>query len=131
MTRTHKDEFTPAIKAKAFARANGRCQECGTRAKAGQVNYDHIRPSGLQGKPTLENCRVLCLECHAAKTHTEDRPRMAKADRQAKKHAGVRQSAISRGAPEIANRGFVKPPIKSREPGAKEAQIRAMREGKM
>ena len=56
----------------------------------GIPEYDHIKPDGLQGEPTLENCQCACGACHKIKTHTEDRPIMAAADRQLKSRAGIK-----------------------------------------
>jgi 5-methylcytosine-specific restriction endonuclease McrA len=50
-----------------------------------------VEPDGLGGEPTLENCQVACGACHKRKTHTEDRPIMAKADRQKKSGAGIKR----------------------------------------
>jgi 5-methylcytosine-specific restriction protein A len=49
-------------------------------------------PDGLGGEPTLENCKVYCATCADIKTETEDKPRMAKADRVAKKHYGQQKT---------------------------------------
>lgn len=59
------------------------CEACGA---AGFVEIDHAKADGLGGAPTLENAVALCKTCHAGKTHGHDRPIMAKADRQRKKH---------------------------------------------
>jgi hypothetical protein len=42
----------------------------------------------LGGKPTLENCRVLCLACHAVKT-AEEASQRAKGNRIKDKEAGI------------------------------------------
>ena len=81
-------EFSAKIKAAVLRRCSGadgvpRCEECG---KPGRIEIDHIKPDGLGGEPTLDNAMARCAACHKAKTHGEDRPRMAKADRQRKKH---------------------------------------------
>ena len=80
------------------------CENCSMPIR-GTPNYDHDDPDGLGGDPTLENCRVLCRTCHSIKTETEDRPRMEKADRVAKKHLGLEKSKQK-----IASRGFEKRP---------------------
>lgn len=87
MTRS---EFPPSVKVAAFKRCGGQCEGCTARLYPGKFDYDHDHPDGLGGPPTLENCRVLCLNCHSAKTHKEDRPKMAKADRQRKRHIGAK-----------------------------------------
>lgn len=78
------------------------CEICGKRI-LGLPEYDHITPDGLGGEPTLENCQVLCGACHRAKTHIEDRPIMAKADRQMKSAAGIKRRY------RWPKRGFSKP----------------------
>lgn len=75
-------EFSRKVKLDAFQRAAGRCEECTAHLVPGKYQYDHVTPDGLGGKPTLENCKVVCTACHGAKTAKEDVPRMAKADRQ-------------------------------------------------
>ena len=81
-------EFPAKIKAAALKRCSNAagipcCERCGT---PGFVEIDHDKPDGLGGEPTLSNAVALCRTCHAKKTHGEDRPRMAKADRVRKKH---------------------------------------------
>ena len=66
------------------------CELCGLLI-VGRPEYDHIKPDGLQGEPVLANLQVLCRACHKHKTHAEDRPIMAKADRQKKAAAGVKR----------------------------------------
>jgi 5-methylcytosine-specific restriction endonuclease McrA len=93
-----RTEFSQKVRKAAFARCcrNGvpYCEgPCGLvlSARSGII-YDHIQPDGLGGEPTLENCAVLCRTCHGVKTTTEDSPRMAKADRVAKAHYGLKKS---------------------------------------
>ena len=71
--------------------------------------FDHVTPDGLGGKPTLENCSVLCLPCHKAKTHEKDRPRMQKADNQRKADQGLKPPPRQ----QIKSRGFDKPEPKA------------------
>ena len=80
-----RKEFPKSVKLAAFERCEGRCERCGAALFAGQYHYDHVLADGLSGKPTLENCAVLCRACHGLKTNTEDIPRMAKADRTRRK----------------------------------------------
>ena len=88
-------EFPSKVKLAAWDRCkiNGKphCERCGCLI-VGSGRYDHKIPDGLGGEPTLENCQCLCTKCHDVKTHTEDRPIMAKADRQKKSAAGVKRS---------------------------------------
>lgn len=58
------------------------------------IERDHEQAIGLGGEDTPEACRFVHSWCHADKTHTEDRPRMHKADRQ----GGGRGSQVARRA---------------------------------
>lgn len=89
-------EFTKKIRIEAYRRSGGYCEVCGCVLMVGKFEFDHIVPDGLGGSPTLENCRVACSACHSVKTHTEDRPRMAKADRQRAKHLGLYPASRTR-----------------------------------
>jgi 5-methylcytosine-specific restriction endonuclease McrA len=89
-----RKEFPVKVKRAAVLRSLGICErhrwkageDCTKPAKA----FDHIVPDGLQGVPTLENCAHLCQACHTEKTHTEDNPRMRKADAQFKAANGIK-----------------------------------------
>lgn len=82
-------EFPAKIKLAAWTRCGGNCEGCG-RKIVGLPEYDHDKPDGLGGEPTLENCKVLCGMCHRIKTHEHDRPRMQKADNQKKSAANIK-----------------------------------------
>ena len=84
-------EFSNKIKAAAAMRASGACEGCGRRLLTGDFHYDHIVPDALDGKPTLDNCAVLCRSCHKLKTTVEDVPRIAKAKRNFNKARGIRK----------------------------------------
>lgn len=86
MSRT---EFSAKVRRDAFARCGGNCEGCGAKLFVGKFAFDHAVPDGLGGEPTLINCQVLCSACHHEKTVTRDRPVMAKADRQRRKHFGL------------------------------------------
>lgn len=85
-----RNEFKSGVRLAAWERCKGRCEKCTARLYPGKFQYDHIRPDGLGGEATLENCMVLCSACHSIKTHTEDRPIMQKADNIRKKHLGIK-----------------------------------------
>jgi 5-methylcytosine-specific restriction endonuclease McrA len=95
-------EFPARIKLAAYQRSLGvidgkpHCEVVWDGKRCGKLilglpEYDHVKPDGLGGEPTLENCQVACGVCHKRKTHTEDRPIMAKADRQKKSGAGIKR----------------------------------------
>lgn len=83
-------EFTTKIKVAAFKRAEGFCEACGAFLQGGRVEYDHRIPDALGGDPTLENCEVLCKNCHGAKTAKKDVPQIAKAKRVEAQHIGAK-----------------------------------------
>lgn len=87
-------EFPAKVKLAAWDRCkvNGvpHCEGCHLRI-IGRGQYDHDLADGLSGEPTLENCKVLCSKCHLRKTVEHDRPLMEKADRIAKKNAGMKR----------------------------------------
>lgn len=82
-----RQEFTAKIKVAAFERACGRCENCGVKlGPAVGVAYDHRVPDAVGGPPTLENCTVLCRNCHGAKTSKQDVPAIAKTKRVRNSH---------------------------------------------
>lgn len=106
-------DFPLKVRKLAFARccANGtipgkpQCENCGIELMPGNIEYEHLVPDGLGGEPTLENCGVWCRSsCSSKKTHKEDNPRMAKADRVLKKSYGLRPTRQK-----IQSRGFARP----------------------
>ena len=125
-----RTEFSQSVRKKAFARccqqapegvANipgvPQCETCGIEisARTGTI-YEHDKPDGLGGEPTLENCKVHCFNCADVKTRTEDNPRMRKADRVLKKHFGLRpakrQPIQSRGFERVKAQNSASKPIK-------------------
>lgn len=85
-----RSEFTRAVKAAAFLRANGHCECCTAKLSSGNMEYDHRIPDALGGEATLENCVVLCRTCHRAKTTKQDVPAIAKAKRREALHIGAK-----------------------------------------
>lgn len=109
MSRNRK-EFPRAVKAKAFLRADGKCEVCTARLQVGKFDYDHIIPDALGGEPILSNCSVCCEACHDEKSAKVDVPRIAKMKRQRDRHIGAMTSA----GPQIVSRGFAKAPPQRR-----------------
>lgn len=97
MTRT---EFSAKVRRQAWERSGGRCEHpgCGIKLMVGKFHYDHIKPDGLDGEPTLTNCAVLCLAHHHIKTVTHDRPIMQKADNIKAKHLGFKKPSKMPGS---------------------------------
>ena len=50
-----------------FARDDFRCQYCGTRRPAHELNYDHVVPRVQGGKTVWENIVTSCYECNTQK----------------------------------------------------------------
>lgn len=98
-------EFSRKIMAAAFARAAGGCEGCGSKLWSGRFQFDHIIADSIGGEPTLENCAVLCLACHGAKSAKIDTPRAAKTKRQHYGHIGAKRSS-SRPLPGGRNSGW-------------------------
>jgi hypothetical protein len=105
-----RQEFSAKTKGLALKRCmkNGKphCEGCDVEltARTG-IKFEHVIPAGLGGDASLENCKVHCDLCADIKTHDEDNPRMAKADRVFKKHHGLTPSKKK-----IQSRGFAKSP---------------------
>jgi len=91
-------EFSPKTKAAAFARSRGFCEACRAYLYPGKFHYDHDRAAALLGDAKLENCRVLCVNCHGEKTSTEDVPRIAHAKRQERAFIGARKAPVMAGS---------------------------------
>jgi 5-methylcytosine-specific restriction enzyme A len=104
-----RKEFSKAVKVQATKRATRDgvtyCEGCGLPSK--RWHYDHENPDGLTGEPTLENCKLLCVPCHATKTK-QDVAAIAKAKRREALNLGVRKE------PTIARRQFPKAPEQRR-----------------
>ena len=110
-----RQEFPQKVRKAAFARCckNGsksgvpQCETCGIEVgRRNGLIYEHVQPDGLQGEPTLENCKIHCFNCADTKTHTEDNPRMSKADRVTKKEYGLMPERRQK----IQSAGFRKAP---------------------
>ncbi len=81
-------EFSTKVKLAAFGRAAGHCESCTAPLRPTKYAYDHVIPDGSGGKPTLENCQVICAACHTVKTKV-DMPVIAKGKRVRRRHIGA------------------------------------------
>jgi 5-methylcytosine-specific restriction protein A len=107
MPRAHN--FTRKQRAQLALRANGCCELCGMKLKAGEGQADHILAVELGGESTIENGRWICHPCHKPKT-ADDIRRIRKADRQRDRHTG----AMPKSKTPIRSRGFPKAPPQRR-----------------
>jgi len=89
-------EFTLATKLAAWRRCEGKCESCKTPFYGKPKAYDHINPTVFSHNASLENCQVLCVECHTRKTGEEDIPAVAKSNRVLKREAGLSKSGSIR-----------------------------------
>jgi 5-methylcytosine-specific restriction endonuclease McrA len=88
---SHRKEFTKATKKKAWDRSAGFCEGSGPFYNRGwddrcnkvltKVEYDHFIRAADGGDNSLDNCRAVCVDCHAWKTRKIDTPGAAKAKR--------------------------------------------------
>lgn len=77
---------------KIFLAADGICHICGRKIALGEDWHDeHVKPKGLKGSNDLSNRRPAHIDCHAGKTR-RDVAIMRKADRQGKKHLGLKRA---------------------------------------
>lgn len=85
-----RHEFTSKVRVAAFQRSGGHCEKCTAKLWPGKYEYDHIIPDQFGGEPTLENCAVLCDNCHGEKTAKVDVPAIAKSTRIRAKHLNAK-----------------------------------------
>jgi len=85
-----RQEFSRKNKAEAFARAKGKCESCSVKIRPGVgPEYDHIIPDAVDGGNDLSNCKVLCFNCHGAKSNMKDKPEIAKTKAIRDKHTNA------------------------------------------
>ena len=91
---TLRREFSKKVKLAAWLRCGGVCEcGCGVKIISGDgPEYDHIIEDTLGGEPTLENCMVMRLRCHKAKTGKR-RPEIDKTNRTFEKRIKARKSS--------------------------------------
>lgn len=69
MRRTD-EHFRRRVKKRILNAQHGLCALCGyDLSKAKRYDVDHIVPLILGGKNEIENCRVLCRQCHKNETN--------------------------------------------------------------
>lgn len=81
-------EFNRAVKRDALKRSKWFCEKCTAPLSTGKFEFDHIKPANDGGEATLENCRVLCVNCHKGVTKIYVRE-LRKAERIRDKHSGA------------------------------------------
>lgn len=69
-SRTSTPEWRK-IRRACITRDGNTCAECGADGRTTRLECDHIIPVAEGGLDTLDNARMLCTTCHAAKTRRE------------------------------------------------------------
>lgn len=86
-------EFSKRTRLEAWTRCGGRCEGCDAILRPGHFDYDHDKPAAFGGGASIENCRVLCMDCHRTKTGTRDIPAIAKSNRVRARQAGIKKKS--------------------------------------
>jgi len=81
-------EFSKRTKLEAYQRAKGRCEECGARLDAGNVDYHHKNECTMGGDNSPENCMAVCKTCHKRITG-QRAPVIAKSNRLRARHLNL------------------------------------------
>jgi len=84
----NRAEFSKRTRLEAFERANGYCEQCGIKLKAGNHEYHH--KSFDSSDNTFSNCVLLCRDCHSRITK-ERAPLIAKSNRIRERIAGIKR----------------------------------------
>ena len=87
---TKRPSLSTAQRVRLFDLHGGICHLCGGKIDGTREAWEieHILARGLGGEDTDENMKPAHVNCHKPKT-ADDRQKMAKADRQRKKHIGA------------------------------------------
>jgi 5-methylcytosine-specific restriction enzyme A len=92
---TDSRTFSKQTKRLAWKRCGGRCeaQGCDTRFLpfATACHYDHRIPFAISEDSSLDNCQILCVQCHQKKTGTQDIPVIAKVKRISDSRIGIKR----------------------------------------
>lgn len=93
-----RTEFSKRTKRDAYERSEGLCEgllpngeRCCANLLHKRYHFDHIIPDGIGGDTSLQNCAVLCVDCHGEKTAKIDIPIIAKAKRNYDKFRGIKK----------------------------------------
>ncbi len=92
--------FTALQRAQIFRDHSGICALCGRKIAHGEEwDIDHTTPLALGGSNELENLTPAHVDCHRGRggKTAGDVKAISKADRLAKKHAGVKRKSGFRG----------------------------------
>ena len=97
---SRRKHIKKAVREAVWERDGGACVECGSTS---DLQLEHELPDWFGGAPSVENLRLMCVDCHKPKTR-EDVARIAKTKRQQRYHETGRSRA--RKGPPMRSRGF-------------------------
>ena len=60
--------FNNDQKGLVYEQQKGRCKKCKKKFEIGEMEADHIKPWIKGGETEIENCQMLCVPCHNAKS---------------------------------------------------------------
>lgn len=103
--------FNRKDRARIFSAHDGCCHLCTGKIAVGEAwEVEHVIPYALTQDDSDGNLRPAHVKCHSVKTHTEDRPRISKAERQRAKHMGTwpKSRARLQSAPFAKSRPYPK-----------------------
>ncbi len=87
-------EFSKRTKHIAWVRAGGNCEQCTAKLFPRKYEFHHQKECAFSGNAELDNCIVLCRNCHSAITKKRAAV-IAKSNRVRSKHIGVRSKRPS------------------------------------
>ncbi len=68
--RRRQDRFSPAMMRRTRATQNDKCNLCDKLLyRSGE--FDHIKPVCISGTASIDNCQLLCSNCHSMKSHSD------------------------------------------------------------
>jgi len=68
-------QFEERDRKTVYAKQNKKCKMCKKPFPLDKLQGDHIRPWSKGGPTTVDNCQLLCVECHKDKTAKQARSR--------------------------------------------------------
>jgi 5-methylcytosine-specific restriction enzyme A len=86
-----RKEFSVKTQMAAYERCKGICEECARDfTPSNPAEYDHVIEDYYEGGNGLDNCRVVCRDCHKSKTG-QRAATIAKSRRLLKQQAGIKK----------------------------------------
>src|SRR5690606_22040869 len=96
-----RKKLSPTARARVFLAHDGRCAICTRKIAPGEdYDLDHVLPLALGGADEASNLVPVHVDCHRGKggKTASDIGRIRKADRNAKRHAGIKKKSRMPGS---------------------------------